>query len=354
MNILYGIPGEGMGHATRAKVILEHLTRQHTVRIVSSDRAYKFIHAIYPEQTDEIKGFHIGFRDGVVSKSKTAALTLQTASENLMKNIKKYREINRDFQPDLVISDFESFSYYFAKHHNIPIISIDNMQIINRGKLDIQIPEHEQNNYKVAKAVIKAKLPKCDRYLISAFFDAELRKKNTQLVKPIIRKEIVEAQTATEGHIMVYQSSYGKNGILDVLKQLPNETFYLYGFNVEEDHGNVKMKKFSEQEFISYFASAKAVLANGGYSFISEALYLHKPVCSVPIQNQFEQFVNAAYIEKMGYGKHLSEFNADGIKAFLYDLAQYTQNLSNYQHTDNAELFETIDRAIATVTETEN
>jgi len=354
MNILYGIPGEGMGHATRAKVILEHLTKSHNLRIVSSDRAYEFISSIYPDQTDQIQGFHFGFKDGVVSKSKTAALTLSTAPENLLKNIKKYKEILKSFTPDLVITDFESFSYYFAKHHNIPLISIDNMQIINRGKLDIEIPSNERNNFQVAKAVIKAKVPKCDRYLISAFFDVELRKKNSQLVKPIIRKEIMAATEEKKDHILVYQSSYGKNGILDVLKQLPNETFYLYGFNVEEDHGNVKMKKFSEDEFIAYFSSAKAVIANGGYSFISEALFLHKPICSVPIKNQFEQYLNAAYLKKMGYGKHLSEFSADHLKAFIYDLPIYTESLRNYKHEDNAELFKQIDKAIDAVTAAQN
>lgn len=346
MKILYGVPGEGMGHATRAKVILEHLTKNHEVRIVSSDRAYTFLHNLYPEQTNEIKGFHFGFKDGVVSKARTASLTLTNAPENLVTNIKKYREITNSFTPDLVITDFESFSYYFAKIHHIPVLSIDNMQIINRGKLDISVPKIEKNNYKVAKAIIKAKVPYCSKYLISSFFDVELKKSNSQLVAPIIRKEILEAKPEKQDHILVYQSSYGKNGILDLLKQMKKETFYLYGFNKEEDHGNVKMKKFSEDEFISYFKSAKAVLANGGYSFISEALHLKKPVCSVPIKNQFEQYVNAAYIEKMGYGKHLKHFNADGIKAFLYDLPDYEENLKQYTHTNNDELFASIDAVI--------
>lgn len=346
MKILYGVPGEGMGHATRAKVILAHLTKMHDVRIVSSDRAYQFLKKIYPEQTHEIKGFHFAFKDGEVSVSRTAVLALKTAPENLVKNFKIYRDIHNSFSPDIVISDFESFTFFFAKYHNLPIISIDNMQILDRGTVDIHIPDGEKTNFAIAKAVVKGKVPNCNKYLISTFFDSTLRKENTVLVPPIIRNEILQARTSIKDHILVYQSSYGENGILELLKQLPNETFYLYGFNKEENHGNVQMKQFSEKEFISLFSSAKAVFANGGYSFISEAIYLKKPICSVPIKNQFEQFFNAAYIEKMKYGKQLPEFNLDGMKAFLYDLPVYRKHIEQYNQIDNSTLFEEIDKAI--------
>ena len=39
-----------------------------------------------------------------------------------------------------------------------------------------------------------------------------------------------------------------------------------------------------------------------------------------PLKNQFEQFMNAAYIQKLGYGRHFDDLSADAIKAFLYDL----------------------------------
>ena len=40
--------------------------------------------------------------------------------------------IVEDFEPEVVISDFETWTYLYAKRHRLPIISIDNMQIINR------------------------------------------------------------------------------------------------------------------------------------------------------------------------------------------------------------------------------
>ena len=38
MKILYGVVGEGFGHATRSRTIIEHLSRSHDVLIVASAR----------------------------------------------------------------------------------------------------------------------------------------------------------------------------------------------------------------------------------------------------------------------------------------------------------------------------
>ena len=44
MRILYGVVGEGMGHATRSKVTCEHLvSKGHEVKIVVSGRAHGFL-----------------------------------------------------------------------------------------------------------------------------------------------------------------------------------------------------------------------------------------------------------------------------------------------------------------------
>jgi len=39
MRILYGVVGEGMGHAMRSRVILDELVKEHQVQVVVSGRA---------------------------------------------------------------------------------------------------------------------------------------------------------------------------------------------------------------------------------------------------------------------------------------------------------------------------
>lgn len=349
MKILYGLPSEGMGHATRSRVIISHLLKSHDVRIVTSDRAFDFMKKHFPDRVYRIRGFHLAYNKDGVSKSKTFSSIMKSGPKDLLENFHKYRLVHKEFKPDLVISDFESFSFFFAKFHKLPLVSIDNMQVINRCKLDINIPKKEKESYLLAKNIIKLKVPNCDHYLITSFFDAQPRLKNTSLVPPILRDEILRTKTQTGNHILVYQTSTSQKNIVNMLQEVSADTFFVYGFNKSENHGNVILKPFSEDGFINDLASAKGVVANGGFSLISEAVYLKKPVCSIPLKSQFEQFVNAAYIEKSGYGRNFPEFTADGIKAFLYDLDRFRENVAGYSQEGNEETFGALDEVIGAV-----
>ena len=347
MTILYGVPGEGMGHATRSKVVIDHLLKSgHEVQIVSSSRAYTFLNNNFPGRVTEIKGFRFSYKNAEVSKTATFFSNLRSAGKNLIFNTAKKLQIEKNFQAQLVISDFESFTFFFALEHKLPIISIDNMQVMDRCALDVKIPSEEKSNYQLAKTIVKYKVPGCDYYFISSFFDAEIKKKNTSLVPPIIREAIQQAKTKEENHIVMYQTSSSLKEVSEILKQVPNETFYVYGMNLDKTNGNIVFKPFSEAGFINDLASSKAVIANGGFSFISEAVYLQKPVYSFPIQNQFEQWMNAAYINRLGYGRHFSSLNADSLKAFLYELPDFKNKLKSYQQKGNTILFSKLDAFI--------
>ncbi|RPD46931.1 UDP-glucuronosyltransferase [Hymenobacter sediminis] len=350
MNILYGVPGEGLGHATRSKVVIGHLLSQgHNVCVVSSSRAYQMLAANFPGRVHEIRGFHLAYKNLTVSKSRTAALTLRSAPENLRVNFRKYQELLCDFEPEVVISDFESFSFLFAKWKGLPVISVDNMQIISRAQLDVPVPPAERQNLALARQIVRGKLPRSHHYLITTFFRLPLIKERTTLVTPILRPEVL-ALTPTRGeHVLVYQSATTQKDLVVQLQQLPQQQFRVYGFNKEENHGNVQLRAFSEQGFLEDLASARAVVTNGGFSLISEAVYLRKPICAVPIPAQFEQFLNAAEVEKLGYGRHFTAITPDNLKAFLYDLSGFEAALSTYEQRGNEELFAALEAVLAGV-----
>ena len=350
MNILYGVPGEGLGHATRSKVVIGHLLAQgHEVYVVSSSRAYQMLVAAFPGRVHEIRGFHLAYKGLAVSKLRTAVLTLRTAPEDLRVNFIKYRELLSDFEPEVVVSDFESFSYLFAKMRRLPIISIDNMQVISRTELNVSVPKQERGNYNLAKSIVRAKLPRSRHYFVTTFFDLPLAKDDTTLVPPIIRSEILAATPTTGRHILVYQSATTQQNLVPLLQQLPDQEFRVYGFNKEEDHGNVQLRAFSEAGFIADLANCRAVVTNGGFSLISEAVFLHKPVCAIPIPAQFEQWLNAAEIEKMGYGRHFAVITADNLRAFIYGLAGFETALASYRQQGNEVLFGQLDALLKNI-----
>jgi uncharacterized protein (TIGR00661 family) len=354
MKILYGVPSEGMGHATRSKVVIQHLVAAgHEVRIATSDRAFDLLNSAFPGQCFRIEGLHLKYDGGSVDKLATFAHLMKNAPEGLAANVQQYVRLWREEIPDVVISDFESFTYYFARLRRIPLLSIDNMQVINRCQLEIEIPDDEYDSYQLAKTIIKAKVPFCQRYLVTSFFDARSRKPHTVVVPPILRELILQVKAEAlpiADHILVYQTASAQDDLVTGLQQVRDKKFLVYGLNRDEVQGNVTLCRFSEEGFVRHLATSQAVVTNGGFSLISEAVYLQRPICSFPLGGQFEQFVNGAYIERLGYGRRFSKFSPDAIKAFLYDLPTYAENLSKYQQNGNRLTLSIVDEFLIDVT----
>lgn len=353
MKILYGVPSEGMGHATRSRVIIQHLIESgHTVQAATSDRAFDFLEKAFPGCCVRIEGLHLKYEPGGVDKSASAAHILTEAPEGIAANVAQYIRMWKHDDPDAVISDFESFTYLFAKLKGIPLLSIDNMQVINRCNMGFEVPDDEMSSYRIAKAAVKAKVPYCSRYLISAFFNAPPIKPHTRMIPPILRNIVLEtkANPPPKGdHILVYQTASAQDDLITELQKVTDHPFLVYGLNREAVEGNVTLRKFSEEGFVKELASARAVVTNGGFSLISEAVYLHRPVCSFPLGNQFEQYVNGAQIEKMGYGRRFTVFSSDAIKAFLYDLGRFTETISTYVQDGNVKTFHEVDEFLEDV-----
>lgn len=337
-NILYGVVGEGMGHATRSRVILEHLLKLgHRVKVVVSGRAHGFLTEKFRDHPNitvqEIHGLTLSYEDNVLDKSDSLWTNLKKAPKGLVKNIREYARVSeQDFRPELVISDFESLAYLYGIDHRIPVISIDNMQIINRCEHDDQI--RKQTDFKLAKVAVKVKIAGAYHYLVSSFFYPRVRKKRTTLVPPILRPVVLDAKREPGNHILVYQTASTNTQLIPELKRLPHE-FRVYGMGQEGSEGNVTLCGFSETGFIDDLRTARAVIAGGGFSLMSEAVFLKVPFLSVPIQGQFEQELNARYLELLGYGAWSDHLSLEVMEGFIGNIDQHAQALQSYKSMDN-------------------
>ena len=189
MKILYGVVGEGMGHAMRSRVILEHLVAQdHEVEIMASGRAVDFLAKRF-EGVNKIHGLHMIYEENRVRPAKTLWSNVVTGAAGVPQNIAAYFELIKTFRPQAVIADFESWTYLYGKTHRLPVLSVDNMQIINRTKLPEAIVAGHQAEFQLTKTFIKSKLPWCDDYFITTFFRPEVRKEHTRLFPPILRPD---------------------------------------------------------------------------------------------------------------------------------------------------------------------
>lgn len=350
MKILYGVVGEGMGHATRSRVVLEHLTRtrQHEVHVVASGRACDFLAQRFAN-VHSIWGFTIDYQHNSVSNLRTLVRNLKGAVQGWPANLRTYFELLERFDPDVVISDFESFSYLFGRNHFLPVISIDNMQIINRCAHEPALVEGHVETFELTRALVKSKLPGCFHYFVTTFFRPEVRKRKTTLVPSILRPEILEAKPEQGEHLLVYQTMTTNQALLDGLRRsgLPCR---IYGVRRELKtdlaDGNLLFRPFSEKGFIDDLRTARGVVAGGGYTLMSECVYLHKPLLSVPVEGQFEQVLNARYLERLGYGLYARDLSGDALPRFLERLPACERALEGYGQEGNSVLFEALDRAL--------
>ncbi|HSO40840.1 MAG TPA: MJ1255/VC2487 family glycosyltransferase [Labilithrix sp.] len=347
MKILYGVVGEGMGHAMRSRVILEHLVgHDHDVEIMASGRAVDFLAKRF-EGVNKIHGLHMIYEENRVRPAKTLWSNVVTGAVGVPKNIAAYFELISTFRPDAVISDFESWTYLYAKTHRLPILSIDNMQIINRTKLPEEITQGHQTEFQLTKAFIKSKLPWCDEYFITAFFQPPLRKERTRLFPPILRPEILAAKRRSGEHLLVYTTGEGNEGFAVALAKTGLEC-RIYGMRrgitEEQVEGNLRFQPFSEDKFIDDLASCKAVIAGGGFTLMGEAVYLHKPMLAIPLARQFEQVLNARYLELLGYGKQAESLNdPQTVLDFVAAVPACEAKLANYTQDGNAEIMKALD-----------
>jgi uncharacterized protein (TIGR00661 family) len=358
MRILYGVVGEGMGHATRSKVVCEHLMeRGHEVKIVVSGRAHAFLSKSFPDVV-EIKGLTIRYVDNRMDRDGTLARNLVAAPGIISDNVAAYYDRVVGYEPDMVITDFDTFAFLFAKRHGLPVISIDNQQIISRTKLDPAAKKGVKVDYQMTKAFVRAKLPGCDHYVVTTFFEPPIRKKfrdTTTLVPPILRRPILEAKKrARRGdHVLVYQTSASDGSLLPKLGELGDQRFVVYGLKRDDQKSksahkssNCVVKDFSEEGFVEDLATCRAVVCNGGLSLIGEALYLGKPIFSVPVRNQFEQLLNARYLEELGYGLGADVIDPQVLKLFLRENDKYAARVAKHKQSGNDVLFDVVDSLV--------
>ena len=347
MKILYGVVGEGMGHAMRSRVMLEHLVGQgHELEIMASGRAVEFLKKRF-EGVNRIHGLHMIYEENRVRRGKTFLSNAVASAAGLPKNIAAYFDLIKDFRPEVVVSDFESWTYLYAKMHRLPILSVDNMQILNRCTHGPDILRGDDAEFHIARLFVKSKLPFCDHYLITSFFRPPIRKPKTSLFPPILRPEILTADRRRGDHLIVYQTAEGNTSLVDTLTRTGLEC-RIYGMRrgitEEQVEGNLRYRPFSEAGFIDDLASARGVIAGGGFTLMGEAVYLRKPMLAVPIRHQFEQVLNARYLEKEGYGKAADSLDDPAtIRNFVDAIPQCEDKLAGYEQDGNRLILEAVD-----------
>lgn len=341
--ILYGVCGEGFGHASRSRILIRYLIKKgYDIRIVAGGKAYDLLSKEFA-YVEEVESPRFVFKDNRSRLFYTALRTLYKTVVDAPSSFFKVRRIIKDFKPDLLITDAEPISHFAARLSGIKRISIDNPHALLYHKYKVNWGEYL--SWFLLIVALKISIFGADKYIIYDYFDEQIDNPRVLFLKPLIQEGILKQKPTYGEHVFVYQSLIDNDFICKVLKNI-DEKFIIYGFNKKMVDENLIFKRFNQNEIFQDISKAKAVITSGGFTVISEALYLKKPIFSIPIQHQFEQILNGKFIEKLGAGVSHIRYDVDDLKNFLKNLETYKKNLKSYDPGKQEDILKTIEKEI--------
>ncbi len=294
--IIYGVHGTGHGHAIRALTIARHFV-EHEFLFLSHGAGAALLRPEFPVLESPCLVT-------VVRRHKVEAMA--TAYQNILvfqqsHSIgRRLREIIDRFQPDLALTDYDFFLPRVSRRLGLPCLSLDHQHVISAGRHPV--PWRQVADYLLTKGIIDLLFSEADAFLATSFFrPPEPIAAKVRVVPPLLRDRVIACQREVGSHVVAYQGYETFQHFFPLLQTIPRPVM-VYGFNQEGRQGNLHFKKNSETGFLHDLASCSYLICGGSHTLLSEALYLGKPVLSFPIKSAFEQYLNAFYLERLGFG----------------------------------------------------
>ncbi|MHC4477375.1 MAG: glycosyltransferase family protein [Planctomycetota bacterium] len=338
--IIYGVAGEGFGHSSRSHLIGQRLLDAgHDVMFVGYKKSLVYLKQYFGERVRETFGLGFAYKNGRIDKSETLKRNLLNLPEGNRQNDELFKKYFEPFGPELVISDFEPFSAWWAWRNRVPFVSIDHEHLLTLCEL-----EHRRKNWfsrLTSSIVTKCYYVGAVAYVIINFFETPLRIDSAVLAPPVVRP-VVTGLSASEGsHVLLY-STTGKDAerLEGILAKFGRQTFYIYGFDRTGRSGNCVFKERSTEAFLADLVACRGVIASAGFSLISECLYFKKKMLVLPIAGQYEQIINAHYIEKLGLGLSCERLDESAVARFLDELDKPMPSDERILWPDNERFFQ--------------
>ncbi len=297
--VLYGVHGTLHGHAMRALTIARHFS-EHEFLFITHDRGTAVLKPEYP--VVEIPGPLTVYKGHRVAALPTVYHTLRHLLAKRAR-LRQALQVIEDFQPDVGMSDYDYLVPRACRQVGLACLSVDHQHIITF--CHHPVPWQQRLAYLNLCLVIRLLFSQASHYLVISFFRPPLKPgERARLAPPVLRESVIGRQAIDGDHVLVYQSIPPFPGFFTFLQNLPHPVV-VYGFHQDRQDGNLLFKQNSEDGFLDDLASCRYVICAGSHTLSSEALYYGKPILSIPFQGAFEQFLNAFYLERLGYGKAL-------------------------------------------------
>lgn len=329
--ILYGVMGDARGHVSRSLAVAQAMPR-HEFLFVGGDRVHDL--KTLGCHTEDLPMASTFYRENRVDFPATIANAVR-ALAGRSATVKHLADIIRRFDPDLILTDYELFTPLAAHKTGRECISLDHQHILTHCKYEI--PPHERVNRFLTCFSVGRLYSAADRFMIISFFNVPPSDPTTTEVLPPVLRLAVKEHTPSEGdHILVYVTGKTFETLLSFLEGV-NRKFIVYGFGERPSMGNLVFKSPSTHGFLEDLASCRYVISTAGHSTLSDSLYFGKPGLCFPINGAYEQFLNAYFLAKLGFGQYVSGVTIDmaRLAAFEAQVDEYASRIRRYDFFGN-------------------
>ena len=349
--IIYALSGQGRGHSSRGMAITHGLrARGHEVRFCGGGAAREILQSrgeivLCVPQLQQV------VRDNTVQAASTL-LANWPSIRNLSQIVRRLAKSIEAWEADLVITDFEAFSWRAAELLDIPVISFNHQQVVTETRYSLP-PGHRYHAH-LARLIINIIAPRTPQKLLltSFFYPPVKRPEIATIVPPIIRPEVVRLPPSSEDFILVYYNQpEGSLSLLDRLRA-HGKRYIIYNFPEPRDthrYPNLVFKPARVDGFLDDLARCRGVLCTAGFTLISESLFLGKPLLAVPNRGIFEQTLNAIFLEREALGKAVigRSVTIDDLEAFDEELDEMAGRMRGRPALGNKAALDFIENVVA-------
>ncbi|MBI1380599.1 MAG: teichoic acid biosynthesis protein [Planctomycetaceae bacterium] len=357
-HIFYSCAGEGRGHATRVRAIVDSLSARHRVTVLAPRDAFELLSPAYlgtKVRVLRIPGLFFHYdRRGRVHYLRTglAAAKYLLGLPSLVGDLANLLTRER---ADLVLTDFDPALPRAADRVGVPYVSVDHQSFLRVSDLS-SLPLGLRLHARFMELVVRLYYDRPVHRVSSSFYRPPLRPgmRDTTQVGVMLRPKLLATAPTAGNHLVAYFRRALPEGVLDALEELGLEV-RLYGLGRAPDRGPIRYLEVSETGFLEDLASARALITTAGNQLVGEAHYLGKAVLAIPEPGNQEQRINGHFLEQGGGGEALEaeQVTVASLRAFLARCPEHEARIDRGFVAGNARALEAIERALGAPTPAE-
>lgn len=346
--IFYSVGGEGRGHATRVRTVIEGLRHDHNITLFAPGHAYELLSPIYQRSDVTVKkipgmmqhnsGSELNYlKTGIFGVKYLIYLPM------LVRMLKK--EIEEE-KPDLVITDFEPALPRAASACGVPFISLDHQHFLVVSDLS-SLPAPLRKKAAHMRKIVNSYYKGQKATIVSSFYFPALKQKiqNVTQIGVLLRPEIVQMRTEDQPFLVAYLRRCASANVLEALARCGLEV-RVYGLGRRPSFGCLRFYDVDIYRFVDDLATCRGLVSTAGNQLLGEALYLGKPVFAMPEPKNYEQAINAFFLQESGGGFSTEMEKCDHlvIREFLDKANEFKFRFDRSRLYGNPQAFEAIKR----------